>query len=63
MPSWSWSLIISTEQSLSNKSTASTKFPSTFPATVTLAKPAPIDLDKSSTEIGFSKDFMELQEE
>ena len=55
MPSWSWSLIISTEQSLSNKSTASTKFPLTLPATVALAKPAPMDLDKSSTEIGFSK--------
>ena len=41
-------------------STASTRFPSTFPATVALAKPEPIDFDKSSTEIGSSKDFMEL---
>ena len=45
---------------MSNKSTASTKFPLTFPATVALANPEPIDLDKSSMEMGFSKDFMEL---
>ncbi|MNF85683.1 hypothetical protein D3C84_680890 [compost metagenome] len=51
-PSWSFGVMICRVASLSIRSQASTSLPSTLPASVALARPAPMDWATSSTDTG-----------